>query len=256
MSEKILPKAQVVRREDLTDDLMKMWFQPPPEFQRFKPGQYCTIGVDGVERPYSIVSAPNETEIELFLELIPEKLRTPASLTPKLWNLHEGDYVSIRPKAKGTFLLNESAICHGMIATVTGIAPFVSMIRAMISGYYYENLNYDDTFFFIFQGASYYDEFGYDAELMSYDAMSKKIEYMPTISRPTEKRNEKWDGLTRRVNAHYDLIAKHIPQINGMIYLCGNEGMVDDLGNTKPTPDKPLGKFVEAGYKVKQEVFF
>lgn len=257
MSKKGLPRARVLQRENLTDDLMKIWLEPPPEFQPFRPGQYCTIGVDGIERPYSIASAPDEMEIELFLELIPDTLRTSASLTPKLWELHEGDYVTIRPKVKGIFLLNPSATCHGMIATVTGIAPFVSMMRAMISGYYYENLNYDDTLFFIFQGASYCDEFGYDAELMSYDAMSKKITYIPTVSRPAEKRNERWGGgLKGRVNAHYDLIARYVPQADGIIYLCGNEGMVEDLGNTKPMPDKPLGKFIKAGYKVKQEVFF
>lgn len=69
MTGKILPRARVVRREDLTHGLMKMWLQPPDEFQPFKPGQYCTIGVDGVERPYSIVSAPDEPLIELFLDM-------------------------------------------------------------------------------------------------------------------------------------------------------------------------------------------
>ncbi len=256
MAEKILPKAQVVRREDLTSDLMKMWLQPPPEFQPFKPGQYCTIGVDGIERPYSIVSSPHEQFIELFLELVPNTYRTPKSLTPKLWELHEGDWVTLRPKAKGTFLLDESAVCHGMVATVTGIAPFVSMLRALQAGYYHEVNSGSDFGIYIFQGASYYDEFGYDEELIRLDRMYENVFYVPTVSRPTEERNKPWDGITGRINAHFALIAKHIPKENGMVYLCGNEGMVDDLGNTKITPDKPLGKFIQAGYKVKQEVFF
>jgi len=255
MAGKQLPNVRMVRREDLTDDLMKMWFEPPPEFQTFKPGQYCTIGIDGIERPYSIASSPYEHLIEVFFELVPKEYRTPTSLTPKLWQLGEGDYVTMRSKAKGTFLLDEFAICHGMIATVTGVAPFISMLRTMISGHY-KNLNYNDALFFIFQGASYCNEFGYYDELISYDAMSKKITYAPTVSRPTDNRNKNWDGFTGRINAHYDLIAQGIPKDKGMIYLCGNEGMVDNLGNTKPMLDKPLGKFIEAGYNVKQEIFF
>lgn len=213
------------------------------------------MGVDGIERPYSIASSPFEDLIEVFFELVPKKYRTPLSLTPKIWELHEGDSVTMRQKAKGTFLLNESASYHGMIATVTGVAPFVSMMRAMKAGYY-KNLVSENFSVYVFQGASYHDEFGYYDEMTELDWEFCNVIYAPTISRPSEKRNEKWQGLTGRVNAHCKFITERIPQTDGVIYLCGNEGMVDDLGNSKPAPNKPLGKFIEAGYRVKQEVFF
>ena len=62
--------CKITRREDLTVDLFKIWLKPLEPFS-FKPGQYCTIGVDGLERPYSIVSSPDEEEIELFIEVVP-----------------------------------------------------------------------------------------------------------------------------------------------------------------------------------------
>ena len=41
--------AKLTKREQLTDDLWKMWLQPEEKFD-FKPGQYCTIGTGGIER--------------------------------------------------------------------------------------------------------------------------------------------------------------------------------------------------------------
>lgn len=264
MIKKTLPVALVVKRQDITDDLMKLWLEPPQEFQPFKPGQYCTIGVNGIERPYSIASAPHEALIELFLELIPDKFRTPKSLTPMLWKLHEGDTVSIRPKAKGTFLLDESVFTHAMIATVTGVAPFVSMLRAMRNGYYASLGPYQ--WFHVFQGASYCCEFGYNEELETHDGELEEMRkgnhrpiiYVPTVSRPNESLNKLWTQQAGRVNVIVEQYfhAMSICPKDATIYLCGNEGMVDDLGNTRVTPDKPLGKLIAKGYNVKQEIFF
>ena len=91
--------AVITRRIDLTDDLFKIWLSSADQFP-FKPGQYCTIGVDGIERPYSIASAPSEDEIELFVEYIPLPY---GELTPLLHKLPVGDEVTIRPRAKGLF---------------------------------------------------------------------------------------------------------------------------------------------------------
>ena len=89
--------CKITRREDLTDDLFKIWLKPLEPFS-FKPGQYCTIGVDGLERPYSIVSSPDEEEIELFIEVVPPP---EGNLTPILHELDIGTELSLRPRAKG-----------------------------------------------------------------------------------------------------------------------------------------------------------
>jgi hypothetical protein len=70
-----------------------LWLKPEVEFQ-FIPGQYITIGAGGIERPYSIVSAPYEPHIELFIEyLLPEH---GGKLTPLLHAQHVGDMLTIR----------------------------------------------------------------------------------------------------------------------------------------------------------------
>ena len=93
-----LPRAQIVKREDFTDDLFLVWLETGVPFS-FKAGQYITIGAGGLERPYSIASSPHETLIELFIEhILPEH---GGHLTPLLWAQNVGDIVSMRPRAKG-----------------------------------------------------------------------------------------------------------------------------------------------------------
>ena len=120
-----LASAKVLKRKDLTGDLMFIWLEKP-QGVTFKPGQYCTIGLEGVERPYSIVSAPHEEVIELFVELVPAGLGV---LTPKLWDLRVGDSVTMRPRAKGIFTFDQRYPRQLLVSTVTGVVPYVSYLR-------------------------------------------------------------------------------------------------------------------------------
>src|SRR3989344_6304933 len=119
-----LPIATVVRKQELAQGHFKIWLKPSVSFT-FEPGQYVTIGIDKILRPYSICSAPHENEIELFLELVPEELRTENSLTPRLYNkMKPGKTVALLPLAKGKFVLDQGVANHIFVATVTGIAPY------------------------------------------------------------------------------------------------------------------------------------
>ncbi len=212
--------ARVVRRKDHTPDLMTLWLEPSLPFH-FRPGQYCTIGLEGVERPYSIVSAPHEPYLELFIELVPH-----GQLTPRLWRLREGDVVSLRPRAKGLFTLDQRFNRHLMVATVTGIAPFVSMVRDCL------HRGQEGHRFYILHGASYWDELVYDGELKALAQRHPHIlEYVPTVSRPNEERNRGWTGETGRVNT---IVEKYIQRFqlgpeDTVVYLCGHAGMIADV---------------------------
>lgn len=213
--------ATIVRREDMTEDLWRIWLKPADAYS-FKPGQYITIGVEGIERPYSIASSPSEPEIELFIELIPLPY---GELTPPLYELGVGDEVTMRPRAKGLFLLNTEYRNHLMISTVTGVTPFISMLRA-----YYENPRGGDRFY-ILEGASYHNEFGYDEELTALAAARDEVEFVPSVSRPAEDRNAGWEGETGRINTVFE---KHIERFgltpaDTLIYACGHPLMIEDV---------------------------
>ncbi len=220
-----LPTARIVRRQDFTEDLFKIWLEPSVPFV-FKPGQYITIGCRDIERPYSIASSPDEGLIELFIEYVhPEH---GGKLTPLLYAQNEGDVLSMRPRAKGIFLFDESYTDHVLVGTVTGIVPYVSYLRKYLSD------NKSGHRFFVMEGASHFDEFIYDKEFEDLERIHDFIKFVPTVSRPNNSRNQDWTGATGRVNT---LVPEHVEnwgltKENTMIYLCGNPGMIEDVKET------------------------
>ena len=235
-----LPSAIIEKRQDFARDLFVVWLKTPERFE-FKPGQYITIGVNGLERPYSIVSATQEPLIELMIEhIFPEH---GGQLTPRLWDLKVGDTVSYRPRAKGIFTLDTNYRDHVMLATGTGIAPYVSIIRDYLAR------GDEGHRFFLLHGGSYQDEFVYDRELFALaDRHPGSVIYVPTVSRPASDLNEGWTGCTGRVNT---IIEEHLatwqrhPETT-LVYACGNPGMIEDVKS----------RMAPAAWKVKEERFW
>ncbi len=223
-----LPRARIVRRRDFTGDLFLLWLEPDIDFN-FAPGQYITIGAGGVERPYSIASAPFEPLIELFIEYLPPEQG--GTLTPLLYAQNVGDVLTIRPRAKGRFTLSAGVVNHVMVATVTGVAPYVSMLRQFVHDREEGPKDSEDCRFFLLQGASYRDEFGYDRELsILSERYPDLIRFVPSVSRPSSDRNSGWTGATGRVNFLIEeyLARWHLRKDDTLVYLCGHPGMIDD----------------------------
>ena len=234
-----LPRAKLTYRRDITEDLMVIKLDPEVEFN-FKAGQYCTLGLETIERAYSIVSAPYEPQLEIFVELVPPP---DGALTPLMWELRVGNSMSIRPRAKGIFTMDEQYHQHLMVATVTGIAPFMSTIRE------YLRRGGQGHQFHVLQGASYYDEFTYKDELEELVRLHPDtVAYVPTVSRPSEEKNADWQGLGGRVNT---LVEEYIDRLElthkeCLVYACGHPGMIEDVHDR-------LGP---RGFKVKEERYW
>jgi ferredoxin-NADP reductase len=237
-----LPTAVITKRVDYTNDLFSLWLKPelPHQFT-YKSGQYCTIGVDNVERAYSIVSAPHEPSLELFIELVPE-----GELTPRLHKLKVGDRVSIRPSAKGVFVYNPKFKNHLMVSTVTGVVPFVSIVRTAL---HHGLKGYEDKHFYIIEGASYHDELVYDKELEAVARESPgTFTFVSTVSRPNDPRNAGWKGEGGRANALVDKYAAQwgLTPANTLVYACGHPGMIEDV----------KARMMPKGFKVDEERFW
>lgn len=219
--------ATVSRRVDITDDLSLFWLQPS-EPVSFKPGQYVTLSRPdesgkAVKRAYSIVSAPHEPEIELVIELVEH-----GALTPLLWDLKEGDSLWARKKIVGHFLLDEAQTRHVMVCTVTGIAPFMSMMRAHKQA---RDAGEDvpDHQFLVLFGASFAKEHGPYREQLDAFAEEGWVETVPSVSRPWA--NPEWNREVGRVG---DVLRKHMDRLNWMPgeiagYACGNPDMIENV---------------------------
>lgn len=121
--------AYVLRRQDLTSELMRLWLQAPPSFS-FRAGQHCSLVLEGEERPFFIASAPWELPLlELVVRLVPE-----GSFSNRLWRLGEGDAVALRWQAQGPLTFDRRYRYQVMVATGVGIAPFISVLRDRLQG--------------------------------------------------------------------------------------------------------------------------
>lgn len=220
-------RARIMRRRNVADDLWIIHIEPGGEF-RFSPGQYATLGVDGneklIERAYSIVSAPHEKELEIFIELVPQ-----GELTPLLYRLNVGAELVMRKIPKGRFTLDVKSgrKNHLLLCTVTGIAPFVSYIRSLEKESREGKFNGEHRLFVI-NAASRSWEFGYREEFESVAAVAPWLTYVSTISRPWEDAN--WEGETGRVE---DLVRKYadlwgLDATNTTAYLCGHPQMIEN----------------------------
>src|ERR1700747_1706965 len=188
-------EATVVERRDLSEDLWLVKVNPGGPFA-FKAGQYATLGVDHegkrIERAYSIVSSPYEEGLEFFLELVPQ-----GELTPHLYKLQTGDTLLFRKIAHGRFTLDlrSGRTNHLLLATVTGVAPFVSYVRTLYRDWKASNSPMPGNHkLYCIHGGSRSWEFGYREELEQVAAEVPWFTYVATISRPWE--DASWAGET------------------------------------------------------------
>jgi ferredoxin--NADP+ reductase len=219
-------RAQITRRVDFAPDLWMFRVRSGGEFN-FVPGQYASLGVEHngkrIERPYSIVSAPSEEEVEFFVELVPE-----GALTPHLYKLQIGDQLLMRKIPKGKFSLETSngKKNHLLVSTVTGVAPFVSFVRTLSKDW--KEGRFDGTHnLYLLNGASRPWEFGYKDELTQFDKELPWFRYVPTVSRPWD--HSDWPGeigraddILRKYADHWELDAN-----NTVAYLCGHPEMIE-----------------------------
>jgi ferredoxin/flavodoxin---NADP+ reductase len=217
--------AELIARRDISANLAILRFRVS-ERPSFTAGQFATVGiaVDGelVERPYSIVSSPHEPFLEFFIELVPG-----GSITPKLWELKLGSAILVRRRIVGQLILDTAVPHHLMLATVTGIAPFVSILRTQqIERERRATTNHQ---FVVIHGASQSADFGsYRSELEDL-SRAGWLTYIPTVSRPWAEPN--WQGETGRIE---DVVRKYSDQLafdhsNSVAYACGHPQMVANV---------------------------
>ncbi len=231
MDEAKFTSGRIAERLEVGDDLAIFRVEPDREVS-FTPGQFATLGLENsdgklVERAYSIASSPLEKQLEFFIELVPE-----GRFTPSLFRLHAGERVFIRRKFTGRFVLDSRATSHVMAATVTGVAPFVSILRTHAIQQRrgdHDGASRAQNRFLVLHGASRSWELStYCQELQALSREFATINYVPTVSRFAE--DPTWSGEVGRVE---DVLRKYADSLpladsNTAAYLCGHPQMIEN----------------------------
>jgi len=178
-----------------------------------------------IKRVYSIASSSKSKQfIEFYITLVRSGV-----LTPRLFNLQIGDRIELGKKAVGMFTLDEVPADNNivLIATGTGVAPYVSMLRSNILGESKRKIA-------VIHGAANSWDLGYSSELMLLQSLSDRFAYLPTII-DVKSEPVKWNGDTRFVQEMWSagVVEKAwgitpTPQ-NTHIFLCGNPKMVQSM---------------------------
>jgi len=236
--------ATLVERQDLNELLSIVRVRPDTgRVPEFTPGQFITLGLPRelppevpaarpkrpgriplIKRAYSIASTPRETEsYEVFVVLVAD-----GKLTPALWTLNHGGRVWMDDQAKGEFTLagvppDKDLV---MVSTGTGVAPFLSMLRAYRGTGHWRRL-------VMINGVRHVSDLGYRAELEAACRADPTIRYIPIVSR--EPAPAAWHGLRGHVQAVLDdaVYEKHVgaplDPAECHVFLCGNPAMIDDV---------------------------
>ena len=201
-----------------------------PHF-RFIPGQFARLGIaipDGktVWRPYSIVSADYDEELEFYSIIVPD-----GEFTQRLKTLKIGDSILVDKTNYG--LLTTDRFEHGkhlwLLSTGTGLAPFISIMYDFSIWDSYEKV-------ILVHCARNKDELTYQELINGFysneiyaEAVKDKLIYVKLLTR--ENDGADLYGRITKLLEDYSLekyINVEINAIDSRVMICGNPQMVDD----------------------------
>lgn len=225
-----LEKETVTAVHHWTDTLFSFRTTRRPGF-RFKSGHFTMIGLQQEKRPllraYSIASASYADELEFFSIKVPN-----GPLTSQLQHLKVGDQVLVNSKSTGT--LEVDNLRPGkrlyMLATGTGLAPFLSIMR---DPEIYEA--YDQVI--LTHGTRWVRELAYQDVIVNAlpkdeflgEMVTEKLLYYPTVTREPYRNNGRLTDLLRSGKLITDLGLPAINPEQDRFMLCGSPAMLKEL---------------------------
>jgi len=198
---------------------------------RFVPGQFARLGVPGaaegsiVWRAYSIASAAHDEHLEFFSVVVPN-----GQFTSRLSKLRQGDAIHVERKSYGFLTTDrfEAGRDLWMLATGTGLAPFLSILHDFNTWERYENL-------VLVQSVRTQSELAYEDLIRGFEKseyyaeFAHKLRYIRIVTRepvPGALRDRVTKLLANGVlEKNIDLELDHD---RSRIMLCGNPEMVED----------------------------
>lgn len=196
----------------------------------FEPGQFTNLGLRGLpsdasvpltKRAFSMASTPRERD---YFEFYVRRVEV-GEFTPLLFGLRTGASLWLDSRVYGHFTLEEippqSDIL--MVATGTGLGPFVSMVRT-----YHGTARWRRCL--LLESARTAADLGYRSELERIVREDPSFSYHPTLTR--EPQPSAWPGLHGRLqsllepDAFQRLSQLPLDPARWQVLLCGNPEMI------------------------------
>jgi ferredoxin/flavodoxin---NADP+ reductase len=198
---------------------------------RFVPGQFARLGVKNhdtdeiVWRAYSIASAAHDEHLEFFSVVVPN-----GAFTSRLSRLREGDEILVERKSYGFLTTDrfEAGRDLWMLATGTGLAPFLSILHDFDTWEKYDNL-------ILVQSVRTQPELAYEELIRGFEGSeyygeyAHKLRYLRIVTRepvPGALRDRVTKLLASGVLE--ENVGLRLDHDRSRIMLCGNPEMVED----------------------------
>lgn len=252
----------------LQESVISVWFWTKellsfrvsrPEGFEFMPGQFARLGLgqeDRIEwRAFSIVSAAHEAELEFYAVLVPG-----GTFSGLLKNITPGDPIWIENRSNG-FMTTE-CFKDGrdlwMLASGTGIGPFISILQDRAIWQEYQNL-------VLVHGVRHANEFAYHNTLLAlqkdpaFSSLPARLQLVKTVTRDPAVAVSQ-HCLQGRITQL--LKNGNLERVTGLtlqaetsrVMLCGNPEMISDTRKIlherglKPCRRHTAGQFLSENY--------
>ncbi|PVZ35119.1 ferredoxin--NADP+ reductase [Pseudomonas sp. CC120222-01a] len=227
--------------QPLTPNLFSLRVTRDPGF-RFRAGQFARLGVtkaDGsvVWRAYSMVSAPHDEYLDFFSIVVPG-----GEFTSELSRLGEGDTLLIDRQAFGYLTLDRFVGGRDlwMLATGTGIAPFMSILQDFEAWERFDNIK---LVYSVREAKelAYVDDI---AGLEQRDYLAEfagKLQFIPVVTREQHPGALNARITTLIENGELEKAAGlELSPEHSRIMLCGNPDMIDETRKVLKARDLQL----------------
>lgn len=188
---------------------------------QFENGQFVLIGLMQNDRPllraYSFVNANHEPELEFLSIIVPD-----GALTSQLQHIQPGEELIVAKVAKGTLIISDLVPGKRLIllATGTGLAPFMSILRDPQITARFEQI-------ILVHSVRQVSELAYAEELQRF-TMHPGCHYYPTVTREAFIHQGRIPALIESGQLFRDLDVAPLEPAVDRIMICGNGAMLNE----------------------------
>jgi len=189
----------------------------------FEAGQFVRLALDlgneRVARPFSFVNAPDDPVLEFYGVIVPG-----GPLSPSLARLQKGDTLLVADNPSGFLVLAEVPPAEDLwlLATGTGIAPFLSILRTATPWQRYKRV-------ILVHAVRQARELVYRDLIEKFQSRQRQFKYLSFVSRENHP-----SSLGGRIPAamrdgRLEAMARPISAERSQFMLCGNPEMLRDV---------------------------